>query len=113
LQICYDLRFPTFARNKEDYDLLIYVANWPKTRINAWDILLKSRAIENMCYTIGVNRIGTDDSNLEYVGHSQVNDYLGNNLVEANENEGIFITTLNKIIMLKTRKKLGFLDDRD
>ncbi len=113
LQICYDLRFPVFARNTEDYDLLIYVANWPKTRINAWDILLKARSVENMCYTIGVNRIGIDNNNLEYVGHSQAIDFLGNNLIESQKSEGIFITTLDKTEMLVTRNKLGFLNDRD
>ena len=113
LQICYDLRFPTFARNIEDYDVLIYVANWPKTRINAWDILLKARAIENMCYTIGVNRIGKDNNNLEYIGHSQVIDYLGNNLINSKEKDGIFIANLDKTEMLLTRNKLGFLKDRD
>ena len=113
LQICYDLRFPTFARNKEDYDILIYVANWPKTRINAWNILLKARALENMCYAVGVNRIGADNNNLEYVGHSQVVDYLGNNLIEPQKEEGVFITNLNKLEMLETRNKLGFLKDRD
>ena len=113
LQICYDLRFPTFARNKEDYDILIYVANWPKTRINAWNILLKARALENMCYAVGVNRIGADNNNLEYVGHSQVVDYLGNNLIEPQKEEGVFITDLNKLEMLETRNKLGFLKDRD
>jgi omega-amidase len=113
LQICYDLRFPVFERNTEDYDLLVYVANWPKTRINAWDILLKARAVENMCYTIGVNRIGTDNNNLEYVGHSQIVNFLGNNLVDAQENESVFIATLDKIAMLQTREKLGFLNDRD
>lgn len=80
--ICYDLRFPVFSRNTENYDLLIYVANWPKTRINAWDTLLKARAIENMSYTIGVNRLGVDGTNLEYVGHSQIVDYLGNSVLE-------------------------------
>lgn len=113
LQICYDLRFPTFARNLEDYDVLIYVANWPKTRINAWDILLKARAIENMCYTIGVNRIGTDNNNLEYIGHSQIVDYLGNSILEPQLSDGIFIATLSKIDMLQTRNNLGFLKDRD
>jgi omega-amidase len=113
LQICYDLRFPVFARNTEDYDLLIYVANWPKTRINAWDILLKARSVENMCYTIGVNRVGTDNNNLEYVGHSQIIDFLGNNIVEPQKNEGIFISNLDKIEMLSSRNKLGFLNDTD
>ncbi len=113
LQICYDLRFPSFCRNKENYDVLIYVANWPKTRINAWDILLKARAIENICYTIGVNRIGTDNNNQEYVGHSQIVDFLGNSIIEPQQKEGVFIANINKIKMLATRKKLGFLNDMD
>jgi omega-amidase len=112
-QVCYDLRFPVFARNTEDYDLAIYVANWPKPRINAWDILLKARAVENMCYTIGVNRIGLDNNNHEYIGHSQIVDFLGNTIIEANEDEGIFIASLDKDKMLETRNKLGFLRDRD
>jgi len=112
-QICYDLRFPVFSRNNEDYDLLIYVANWPKPRINAWDILLQARSVENMCYTIGVNRIGPDENNHEYTGHSQVVDFLGNYLIEPKEKEGVFIAELDKKQMLETRKKLGFLRDRD
>ena len=111
--ICYDLRFPVFARNTEEYDVLIYVANWPKPRINAWDALLKARAIENMCYTIGVNRIGEDPNKHDYPGHSQVIDYLGNYLIEPQENEGVFITTINKNTLEATRQKLGFLNDRD
>ena len=111
--ICYDLRFPVFSRNTEDYDVLIYVANWPKPRINAWDSLLKARAIENMCYTIGVNRIGEDNNKHQYSGHSQVTDFLGNYLIEPQENEGVYITTLNKNILLETRQKFGFLNDRD
>jgi omega-amidase len=111
--ICYDLRFPVFSRNVEDFDLLIYMANWPKPRINAWDILLKARAIENQCFVIGVNRIGTDNNQLDYVGHSQAVDFLGNYLIEPQEKEGIFIYTLNKDELLSTRKKLDFLSDRD
>ena len=111
--VCYDLRFPIFARNVEDYDVLIYVANWPKPRINAWDILLKARAVENMCYTIGVNRIGFDNNNFEHIGHSQATDFLGNYIVEPQETEGVFVVELNKEKLLETRKKLGFLDDRD
>ena len=111
--VCYDLRFPVFARNKEDYDLLIYVANWPKLRINAWDILLKARSVENMCYTIGVNRIGADDNKFEYVGHSQAVDFLGNYILEPQETEGVFIVELHKENLLETREKLGFLNDRD
>ena len=111
--ICYDLRFPVFSRNTENYDLLIYVANWPKTRINAWDTLLKARAIENMSYTIGVNRLGVDGTNLEYVGHSQIVDYLGNSVLEPQKGEGVFIAELDKNRLLDTRKKLDFLKDQD
>ena len=111
--ICYDLRFPVFARNVEDYDVLIYVANWPKPRVNAWDILLKARAVENMSYVIGVNRVGIDANNLEYVGHSQAFDFLGNYIQEPQEIEGVFIVELDKNEMLETRKKLNFLNDRD
>ena len=113
LQVCYDLRFPTFARNLEDYDLLIYVANWPETRINAWNILLKARAVENMCFTIGVNRLGIDGNNLNYSGQSQIIDCLGNELIAPHNNEGVLITTLSKPEMLATRTKLAFLNDRD
>jgi omega-amidase len=111
--ICYDLRFPAFARNVEDYEVLIYVANWPKPRVNAWDILLKARAIENMCYVIGVNRVGIDNNNHEYIGHSQAIDFLGNEMFETTENEGVFIVEFDKNTMLKTREKLGFLNDKD
>lgn len=111
--ICYDLRFPVFARNVEDYDVLIYVANWPKPRVNAWDILLKARAVENMSYVIGVNRIGLDENNHKYVGHSQAIDFLGNYLQEPQEIEGVFIVELDKNELLETREKLNFLNDRD
>jgi omega-amidase len=111
--ICYDLRFPVFSRNVEDYDVLIYVANWPKLRVNAWDILLKARAVENMSYVIGVNRIGTDYNNHEYVGHSQVVDFLGNYIVEPYETEDIFVVELSKEKILETRSKLAFLNDKD
>lgn len=113
LQVCYDLRFPVFARNVENYDVLLYVANWPKTRIAAWDILLKARAIENMCYAIGVNRIGLDANELEYVGHSQIIDYLGNIAVNCESEQGVFIYEFDKTAMMTTRQKLNFLNDRD
>ena len=111
--VCYDLRFPVFSRNAENYDVLLYVANWPKPRVNAWDILLKARAVENMCYTIGVNRIGTDNSNHEYVGHSQVVDFFGQYLLEPQEADAVFIVELDKAKLLETREKLAFLNDRD
>ena len=113
LQVCYDLRFPVFSRNTENYDLLIYVANWPKVRTNAWDILLKARAVENVSYVIGVNRIGTDNNNFEYIGHSQIIDELGHFILKPTENEGVFIADFDKNKMLETRNKLNFLDDRD
>lgn len=111
--ICYDLRFPVFARNVEEYDVLIYVANWPKTRINAWNTLLKARAIENMSYTIGVNRIGEDDNGFQYNGHSQVVDFLGDYILEPKEDKGVFIVELNKAELLLARKKFNFLNDQD
>lgn len=112
-QICYDLRFPVFSRNVEEYDLLIYVANWPKPRIQAWDALLRARAIENMSFVVGVNRIGLDGNKHEYVGHSIVLDELGNSIVEAKENDGVLIATLEKSKMHQTRKNLNFLNDKD
>ena len=111
--ICYDLRFPVFSRNTENYDLLIYVANWPKARIQAWDVLLKARSVENMCYTIGVNRVGFDNSNLEHNGHSQAIVFMGNYIVDPQETDGVFIVELNKEKLVETKKKLGFLNDRD
>ncbi|HEU4495743.1 MAG TPA: amidohydrolase [Flavobacterium sp.] len=111
--VCYDLRFPVFSRNTEDFDLLLYVANWPKARMNAWDVLLKARAVENMCFAVGVNRIGLDANSHEYIGHSQAVDFLGNYLIEPQETEGIFTAGLYKEAMLEARKKLGFLNDRD
>ena len=112
--ICYDLRFPVWARNTVGYDLLLYVANWPKTRIAAWDALLKARAIENMVYCAGVNRIGLDGKDFEYVGHSAVYDPLGA-LISSEEMETDLVQTitLNKTEMTTTRNKLKFLQDRD
>ncbi len=112
--VCYDLRFPVWARNVEDYDLLIFVANWPKPRIVAWNTLLKARAIENMCYCAGVNRVGLDANNYAYSGHSAIYDGLGEkltNLIE--EQEGIDVVQLNKAHLSTIRSKLKFLDDKD
>lgn len=76
LQTCYDLRFPVFARNHNDYDMILYIANWPLARIAAWDILLRARAIENACYVVGVNRVGRDRT-AQYPGHSALIDFKG------------------------------------
>jgi omega-amidase len=85
LQVCYDLRFPVFARNRfnvdradaPDYDLALYVANWPSARAYPWKTMLRARAIENLCYVVGVNRVGTDGNGLHYSGDSAVIDFLG------------------------------------
>ena len=111
--ICYDLRFPVWARNTTDYDLLLYVANWPKPRILAWDTLLQARAIENMAYCVGVNRTGLDGNNHEYTGHSAVYDVLGKPLFDLEEAAFTKVVTLDKNQLLDTRKKFKFLQDRD
>jgi predicted amidohydrolase len=112
--ICYDLRFPVWARNTHNYDVLIYVANWPKMRINAWDTLLKARAIENMSYCIGVNRVGLDANGYEYNGHSACYDALGElQSIAEFESEFTQTITLSKAHIERSRSKLKFLDDKD
>lgn len=112
--ICYDLRFPVWSRNTDNYDILIYVANWPKPRITAWDALLKARAIENMSYCIGVNRVGLDVNNHEYSGHSIVYNGLGDQLLSiADGKEQTEIITLNKSHLTTIRETLKFLSDKD
>lgn len=113
--ICYDLRFPVWSRiAEENYDVLIYVANWPKMRVLAWDVLLQARAIENMSYCIGVNRVGFDANHYEYSGHSAVYNALGQKLstIQPN-NEGVEVVVLNKKHIKDMRDKLRFLDDKD
>ncbi|PRX52571.1 amidohydrolase [Salegentibacter salegens] len=112
--VCYDLRFPVFARNTEDYDLLLYVANWPSKRVFAWDTLLKARAIENMSYCIGVNRTGNDGDGYKYNGHTAAYDCLGKNLTELDlEKPFIKEISLEKKHLEETRGQLKFLQDRD
>ncbi|WP_298762416.1 amidohydrolase [uncultured Polaribacter sp.] len=112
--ICYDLRFPVWARNTENYDLLIFMANWPVTRIKAWKTLLKARAIENMSYTIGINRTGKDANDYQYSGNSLLIDYLGEEIATLKENEtGVLKATLFKNEQDAIRTKLGFLNDKD
>ena len=111
-QICYDLRFPVFSRNTEDYDILLYVANWPDARVEAWDTLLKARAIENMAFTIGVNRIGEDPNGLNYTGHTAAYDPLGGRLAFS-EQAQILEVRLDRRDLVNAREKLRFLQDRD
>ena len=95
--VCYDLRFPVWSRNKNlEYDILLFVANWPEKRIAAWDTLLKARSIENLCYSIGVNRTGNDGNNIQYCGNSAVYDFLGNEIYLKNKEEDITIVQLSK-----------------
>ncbi|GAB1308661.1 nitrilase family protein [Urechidicola sp. KH5] len=112
--ICYDLRFPVWSRNTQNFDVLLYVANWPAKRLQAWDVLLKARAIENMCYTIGVNRVGADANNLDYVGHTQVIDALGTAIATTKEGaQALLQYSLSKPSLNKVKSALQFLNDRD
>ena len=114
LQTCYDLRFPVFCRNQNDYDVLLNVASWPKPRIHHWNALLKARAIENLSYVIGVNRIGTDLNDWEYVGESQVIDPVGESIAHAALGATELLTCqLSKSYLRECRAKFAFLDDRD
>lgn len=111
--ICYDLRFPVWARNVERYDLLIYVANWPEMRRQAWRTLLAARAIENQSYTLGVNRVGKDGNGFLYAGDSSAFDYGGEALFQAATVEGLFTVALSYEEQQAFRKKLQFLADQD
>lgn len=116
--ICYDLRFPVWARNKAEdgalaYDLLIYVANWPMARVNAWDILLPARAIENLSYCAGINRIGTDGNGIAYNGHSICYDFKGDAMSPVSEDNNITTITLNKTALAGYRKAFPAYQDAD
>ncbi len=122
VQICYDLRFPVWARQQvhaeegepsTEYDVLINVANWPVKRSNAWKTLLQARAIENQCYVIGVNRVGTDGFGLEYAGDSTVADPLGELLYRQTGGEEVHTITLEKEMLNQVREKLPFWRDAD
>lgn len=112
--ICYDLRFPVWSRNTQNYDLAIYTANWPKPRSNAWNSLLKARAIENMCYTVGVNRVGIDQNGYEYNGQSQIVDPLGEVVVKAETaTESVILKKIEAAHLIENRNKFRFLNDQD
>lgn len=119
--VCYDLRFPVFSRNRFgatvadgfDYDLLLYVANWPSPRHYAWQTLLRARAIENLSFGIGVNRTGTDGNNLSYLGGSVVLDPLGQALVECGPQAQVMTTTLSADALRAHRQRFQFHLDAD
>ena len=112
--ICYDLRFPVFCRNNVDYDILIFLANWPIKRIDSWDCLLKSRSIENQCYTIGLNRVGVDGNGIPFNGHTKVFNSFGKELITARDNQEEVLQISLSIDDLKLkRRQMNFLKDRD
>lgn len=113
--VCYDLRFPVWSRNNAalDYDLLVYVANWPGRRHHAWQTLLRARAIENLSFVAGVNRCGTDGNDLPYSGGSAVIDYLGHDLADLGDAVGQTTVTLDKNALRSFREKLPFHVDAD
>lgn len=112
-QICYDLRFPVWARNQDSYDLLINVANWPARRIYAWNQLLIARAIENQSYVVGVNRTGMDGHDIPHPGVSCVVGPMGELIWQAGEEIVVKAVELSADYLLETREKLPFLRDRD
>ncbi len=117
-QVCYDLRFPVWSRNKMakegmDYDLVFYVANWPSARVSAWDILLKARAVENLSYSLGVNRIGNDGNDISYSGHSAAYDYKGEQLIFLEDKEETKVIELEYESLQAFRKKFPAWMDAD
>ena len=128
LLVCYDLRFPVWSRQAplspdnyrdgeglgvREYDLLVYVANWPERRNTAWKTLLQARAIENQCYVVGVNRVGDDGKNIHYSGDSMIIDPLGEILYTKTKDEDIFTYTLQKEKLEEVREKFPFWQDAD
>jgi omega-amidase len=124
--ICYDLRFPMWSRNAAHfqphhapitahgyYDILIYVANWPKPRIHHWQALLTARAIENQAYVVGVNRVGNDGNGVYHSGSSSIIDFYGKTLYQELDIEHIHTTIFYHTSMMEYRQKFGFLNDQD
>jgi predicted amidohydrolase len=123
LLVCYDLRFPVWSRQTPplsgevgrglEYDVLIYVANWPEKRVHSWTTLLRARAIENQCYVIGVNRTGDDGNRIHYTGESMAIDPMGEILYCKKDEDDVFTVTLDKSPLEKVREKFPFWKDAD
>lgn len=120
LQVCYDLRFPVWSRQNfaatggvPEFDLLIFVANWPERRNHAWKTLLQARAIENQCYVAGVNRIGRDGNDIYHSGDSMAVNAMGEVLYQKAHDEDVYTITLHKEELDETRNKLPFWKDGD
>ena len=125
--VCYDLRFPVWSRQTSllaplrergegialEYDVLVYVANWPERRSTAWKSLLRARAIENQCYVIGVNRVGNDGNNIYHSGDSMVIDPLGEILYHKADEEDVFTIALSQERLKEVREKFQFWRDAD
>jgi len=111
--VCYDLRFPVFSRGVDAFDLLIYIANWPQARRSAWRTLLPARAVENLCYTLGVNRVGLDGKDIAYAGDSMVTDFRGDVTVDCGDQEQIVTTRLDGAKLQRYRKKFPAHLDAD
>jgi len=105
--VCYDLRFPVWSRNRQDYDLMVNVANWPAPRRHIWDTLLKARAMENQSYVVGVNRIGADGFNTAHSGGTTIINFSGENIISAGDNQQQIISTKLDFTKLE-RFKAGF-----
>ncbi|MBC7848160.1 MAG: amidohydrolase [Chitinophagaceae bacterium] len=124
LQVCFDLRFPVWARQRpsvdesgsrgdSEYDLLVYVANWPERRNHAWKTLLQARAIENQCYVVGVNRVGDDGNGIPHSGDSMIVDPMGAIIKTSTNEEAILTAQLDQQLLADIRSKLPFLRDAD
>lgn len=111
--VCYDLRFPAWSRNGNSYDLLLYVANWPDRRHQAWETLLRARAIENLSYVAGVNRTGNDGNDIPYKGGSSIIDYLGADLANLGDREGTATAELDLEKLTEFRDRFAFHKDAD
>lgn len=112
LQVCYDLRFPVFARSRGDYDMIVYAANWPTPRIAVWDTLLRARAIENQCYVAGVNRAGQDPW-CDYCGRTALIDPYGRVAASCGEGERVVTVDIDMDRLTAFRRKFPVLEDRD
>ena len=113
LAVCYDLRFPVWLRATDDYDVLLCVANWPAARQSAWNTLLRARAVENLCYTVAVNRVGRDGNDVDYRGGSAVYDAEGNTLAEVFDDAAIVRVSLDLDLLHDYRRRFPAWRDAD
>jgi omega-amidase len=112
--VCYDLRFPVWSRNRNDYDLLLFSANWPRSRQSAWNTLIRARAIENQCFVAAVNRVGTDGNNIVYEGGSAIIDFTGETISSSRSDAECTISgEISMELLAENRAKFPFLSDAD